>query len=87
VMSGPESVPGLIETGRRFQRMWLLLREHSIRDPSHVAGTRGSVRSRVLARELGLDDVPQFLLRIGYVQTYPDAVSPRMAASWFTRTG
>jgi len=87
VMSGPESVPGLIETGRRFQRMWLLLREHSIAIHPMSQALEEASDPRVLARELGLDDVPQFLLRIGYVQTYPDAVSPRMAASWFTRTG
>ena len=87
VISGPESVPALIETGRRFQRMWLLLREHSIAIHPMSQALEETPDHRVLARELGLDDFPQFLLRIGYVQTYPDPVSPRMPASWFIRNG
>jgi hypothetical protein len=87
VMTGPDSVAGLIETGRRFQRMWLLLREHSIAIHPMTQVLEESPDTRTVARELGVDGVPQFVLRIGYVTRYPDPVSPRMPVTWFTQQG
>ena len=87
VMTGPDSVAGLIETGRRFQRMWLLLREHSIAIHPMTQVLEESSDTKTVARELGIDGVPQFVLRIGYVTQYPDPVSPRMPVTWFTQKG
>jgi hypothetical protein len=85
VMTGPDSVAGLIETGRRFQRMWLLLREHSIAIHPMSQVLEESSDTKAVARELGIDGIPQFVLRIGYVTKYPDPVSPRMPVTWFTQ--
>jgi hypothetical protein len=85
VMTGPTSVAGLIETGRRFERMWLALRERSIAIHPMTQVLEEAPDSATVARELGIDGVPQFVLRIGYVWTYPDPVSPRMPVPWFTR--
>jgi hypothetical protein len=47
-------------------------------------GARGILRvlesseTTTIARELGIDGVPQFVLRIGYVTQYPDPVSQRV---------
>ncbi len=38
-----------------------------------------------LAAQLGLTGVPQFVLRLGYVDDYPDPVTPRRPVSWFVR--
>ena len=87
VMTGRDSVAGLIETGRRFQRMWLLLREHSIAIHPMSQVLEESSDTKAVARELGIDGIPQFVLRIGYVTKYPDPVSPRMPVTWFTQKG
>jgi hypothetical protein len=86
VMSGPPTVAGLIETGRRFERMWLGLRERSMAIHPMTQVLEETSDSAAVARELGIDGVPQFVLRIGYVKAYPDPVSPRMPVSWFTCT-
>jgi hypothetical protein len=30
--------------------------------------------------------IPQFVLRVGYLDPYPDPVSPRRPVNWFLRT-
>lgn len=85
VMSGPPTVAGLIETGRRFERMWLGLRERSMAIHPMTQVLEETPDSTTVARELGIDGVPQFVLRVGYVKSYPDPVSPRMPITWFTR--
>lgn len=84
VLTGDSSVGGLIETGRRFQRMWLKLRERVIAIHPMTQILEEAPRIEDVARELGVSGTPQFLLRIGYVKRYPDPVSPRMPVSWFT---
>ena len=85
VMSGPPTVPGLIESGRRFERMWLGLRERSMAIHPMTQVLEETPDSLPIARELGIDGVPQFVLRVGYVKSYPDPVSPRMPITRFTR--
>jgi len=36
-----------------------------------------------VAKELGLTGGAQWILRIGYLKSYPDPVSLRMPVSWF----
>lgn len=87
VMTGPSSVAGLIETGRRFERMWLALRERSIAIHPMTQILEEAPRADDVARLLGIDGTPQFVLRVGYVKDYPEPVSPRMPVAWFTRKG
>lgn len=84
VLSGDSSVGGLIETGRKFQRMWLKLRERSIAIHPMTQVLEEAASTDDVARELGVTGTPQFLLRIGYVKRHPDPVSPRMPVAWFT---
>lgn len=85
VMTGSATVAGLIETGRRFERMWLRLRERSIAIHPMTQVLEEASDSAVVGRDLGIEGVPQFVLRVGYVKSYPDPVSPRIPMSWFTR--
>jgi hypothetical protein len=39
---------------------------------------------RTLARDLGLEGATQFVLRVGYVESYADPVSPRRPVGAFT---
>lgn len=85
VQTGGTSVADLIETGRRFERMWLRLRELRIAIHPMTQALEEAPDPADLAKVLGIDGVPQFLLRIGHVADYPDPVSPRLALSAFTR--
>ncbi|UCC47374.1 MAG: hypothetical protein JSV41_07635 [Gemmatimonadota bacterium] len=85
VTSADDSVAELIETGRRWQRMNLLLHElgiaaHPMSQMLEEEPWRGE-----LADQLELTGMPQFILRVGYVDDYPDPVSPRRPVSWFVR--
>jgi nitroreductase len=84
VMSGASHVTALIETGRKFQRMWLKLRERGIAIHPMTQLLEEAASSEEVAKALGVP-TPQFLLRIGYVKRYPEPVSPRMPVAWFTR--
>jgi hypothetical protein len=83
VSSADSSIPGLIETGRAFQRMLLGVRErmiaiHPMTQILEEAPTRDQV-----ARALNVPGDLQFILRAGYLKRYPDPVSLRMPVSWF----
>jgi hypothetical protein len=65
--------------------MWLDTRAHSIAVQPMSQVLEESPLKKQIARELGLSGSVQFLLRIGYVTTYPDPVSLRMPVSWFLK--
>jgi hypothetical protein len=85
VVSGASGVAELIETGRKFQRMWLKLRERGLAIHPMTQILEETNSSETVARTLGISATPQFLLRLGYLKHYPDSVSPRMPINWFTR--
>lgn len=74
----------LIETGRRVQRMWLQLREKKLAiHPMTQMLEEAPWRDQVAA-QLGITGIPQFILRIGYLDSYPEPSSLRMPISRFT---
>ena len=83
-MSSPDSgVPALIEAGRCLERMWLRLRERNIgMHPMSQVLEETPWREEV-AKQLGLNQAVQFLLRIGYREKYPQPVSMRMPVDRF----
>ena len=72
----------LIDTGRRFQRMLLGIRERGIA----VHPMTQVLEEGMWPEGVGLPsgEVPQFLLRVGYLDRYPDPVTPRRPVDWFT---
>jgi hypothetical protein len=83
VTSGGVDVPALLEAGRRFERVALLVRERAIAaHPMSQALEEAPWRDR-LAAALGLSRPIQFLVRVGYVDRYPEPVSPRRALASF----
>jgi hypothetical protein len=87
VMTGPSDVAGLIETGRRFERLWLKLRERRIAIHPMTQLLEETPSAANVARTLGIGGTPQFILRVGYVNNYPDPVSPRMPVGNFVTKG
>ena len=75
----------LIETGRRFERMFLKVKDRSIGVHPMSQVLEESPWSERVAEMLMLDKPPQFLLRVGYVRDYPSPVSLRMSLDDFTR--
>lgn len=85
ITSEDGSVPALIDAGRRCERMWLQARERSIAIHPMSQVLEESPFKDEIARDLGVSGGVQFLLRAGYVSTYPDPVSLRMPVSWFLK--
>lgn len=71
------SVPQLLDAGRRYARMALLLRERGLAAAPMSQTMEEPPWRAQLAPELALRGSPQFVLRVGYVDDYPPPVSPR----------
>lgn len=83
ITSDGATVPDLIRSGRRFQRMALLAREkmvgiHPMTQTLEEASGRSNIR-----RHHPSAMIPQFMLRVGYLAQYPDPVSLRRPVDWF----
>ncbi len=86
VTSEDEDVPALIDAGRRCERMWLQTRARSVAvHPMSQVLEEAPLKDQIM-RDLGLPGRAQFVLRVGYVGTYPNSVSLRMPVSWFLKT-
>lgn len=84
ILSNNGNTPvALIETGRLYQRLFLQLREHNIACHPMSQMLEEPAGQNELASLLGRENRAQMLLRIGYVDKYPDPVSLRRPPSWF----
>jgi len=85
ITSPGEKVADLIETGRSFERMFLLARDFKIAiHPMTQMLEEEKWRSEVL-KEYGAKMIPQLALRVGYLDKYPNPASLRRPVSWFLR--
>lgn len=85
ITSDGRTVADLIETGRRFQKMALLARERNIAIhpmTQHLEEESGTTQ---IAAHHQASMTPQFMLRVGYLNRYPEPVSLRRPVSWFVR--
>ena len=83
VSSADSSIPGLVATGRAFERTLLGARERMIAiHPMTQMLEEAPIRDQV-ARELRVSGDLQFILRASYLKRYPDPVSLRMPVPWF----
>jgi nitroreductase len=85
ITSKGESVAELIETGRRFERMALMAREHKLAIHPMTQFLEEKRGREVVAKNHDEGMIPQFILRVGYLSNYPDPVSLRRPVSWFIR--
>jgi hypothetical protein len=79
-------VKELIETGRRFERMALLARDMGVGIHPMTQLLEEEAGARLIAENHPKDMDPQFVLRVGYVSSYPDPVSLRRPVGWFLST-
>ena len=83
ITSPGNSTADLIDTGRRFQRMALIAREKNIAIhpmTQAIEEKHGQVNIRANHKP---DMIPQFMLRVGYVNKYPGPVTLRRPVQWF----
>ena len=80
-----QTVDDLIDSGRRFERMVLTARERNlaIQPMNQYLEEESGLKQIAAEHERRVN--PHFVLRIGYLNTYPDPVSLRRPVSWFVR--
>lgn len=83
LVSDGESVSDLIAAGRRFQRMALLAGEKMIGIHPMTQTLEETHGRATIRRHHGAAMIPQFMLRVGYVNKYPEPVSLRRPVDWF----
>ena len=86
ITSDSGGVEGLIEAGRRFERMALLARERGIAIHPLTQYLEETDGRQEIAANHRADMIPQFVLRVGYLSNYPDPVSLRRPVGWFVRS-
>ena len=85
VVSPDSEMATLIETGRTFQRLFLRVRNRSVAIHPMTQALEEKPWREQIASQLGIQGQVQLLLRVGYVDSYPDPVSLRMPVSRFIR--
>lgn len=86
VTSRDSKIPTLIEYGRVFENMLLKIREKMIAIHPMTQMLEEEAWKNKVAKELGITGEAQWILRIGYLESYPDPVSLRRPVSWFVQT-
>jgi len=85
ITSNGNAVADWIDAGRRFERMALTARERRIALQPMTQHLEEASGLDKIAAHHDASVIPQFILRVGYLQRYPDPVSLRRPVSWFTR--
>lgn len=79
------SVATLLECGRRFQRLLLMIRERNIAIHPMTQILEERSTQQVFNESLKMNETVQFILRTGYLDQYPRPVSLRRPVGWFLR--
>jgi hypothetical protein len=86
ITSDGHSVYDILDAGRKFERIALAARERKI---------ALQPMTQYLEEKQGINEIrenhapeirPQFVIRVGYLDKYPEPVSPRRPISWFVVT-
>jgi len=86
ITSKENTVKDLIEAGRRFQRMALTAREKMIAIHPMTQALEEKHGQKNIKRNHHPEMIPQFMLRVGYLNKYPDPVTLRRPVEWFLRS-
>ncbi|MBU1344001.1 MAG: nitroreductase [Proteobacteria bacterium] len=86
ITSAGNSVTDLIETGRRFQRMALTAREKMIAIHPMTQTLEEQQGQKNIKENHDTGMIPQFMLRVGYLDRYPDPVTLRRPVEWFIKS-
>jgi hypothetical protein len=86
ITSKENSVAAMIETGRRMQRLFLKVREKGIAIHPMTQILEEASTQEIINQSIGISEPIQFILRTGYVKSYPPPVSLRRSVESFMRT-
>ncbi|MBW4641390.1 MAG: nitroreductase family protein [Gloeocapsa sp. UFS-A4-WI-NPMV-4B04] len=86
ITSKDETVATLLETGRRMQRLFLKVREKNIAIHPMTQILEESSTRQTVNQSIGISENIQFILRTGYLKTYPEPVSLRRPIDQFIRS-
>lgn len=87
ITSKTNSVADQIDAGRRFQRMALTAREKNIAIHPMTQALEEKHGQSNIRKNHPPGMIPQFMLRVGYIDHYPDPVSLRRPVQWFVTAG
>jgi hypothetical protein len=85
ITSNDNSLPSLLEAGRKMQRLFLKIRERNIAIHPMTQVLEETVTQKAVNSALGITDPIQFILRVGYLKKYPKPVSLRRPIDWIIR--
>jgi hypothetical protein len=85
VTSRGEQVGNLIEAGRNFEKLLLLARDYKIAIHPMTQMLEEEKWRNEIGKQHGTKVIPQFVLRVGYVDKYPDPTTLRRPVSWFVK--
>lgn len=80
------SVSSLLEAGQRFQRLFLRARQRMIAIHPMTQMLEEEPWRSAVGSEIGVREQLQFILRVGYLDKYPDPVSLRRPVQAFLRS-
>lgn len=85
ITSRGEKVGDLIEAGRNFEKLFLLAGDYKIgMHPMTQMLEEGRWRNEI-GKQHGTKMIPQVVLRVGYVDKYPEPTTLRRPVSWFVK--
>ena len=83
ITSNGNSVGELLETGRRFQRIFLKIRDRKIAIHQITQILEEPETKQMINASTGINNSIQFILRLGYLKNYPEPVTLRRPVNWF----
>jgi hypothetical protein len=86
ITSKDKSVATLLETGKRFQRMFLKVRDKNIAIHPMTQILEETETSQMVNTSIGINEEIQFILRVGYLKNYPQPVTLRRPVNWIIHT-
>jgi hypothetical protein len=86
ITSKDNAVATLLETGKRLQRLWLKIRDKNIAIHPMTQIIEEPQTNKILNSSIGITEPIQFILRTGYLKSYPEPVTLRRSVEQFVRT-
>ena len=83
ITSSENSVETLLETGKRFQRIFLKIRDRKIAIHQITQILEEPETKQMINASTGINNSIQFILRLGYLKNYPEPVTLRRPVNWF----
>ncbi len=83
ITSSDSSVTSLLETGKRMQQLFLKVRERNIAIHPMTQIIEEVPTNQQVNNAIGISDPVQFILRTGYLKSYPEPVSLRRSVESF----